>query len=87
MLWKPQDILKVDNYCEPIIDIDTWNGAEESGVMTYPAKKSDGLIAVTSFGGETAGIGYDLHYDGDPVAGKVTFDADMNPTFTPTVGL
>lgn len=22
---KPQDILRVKNYCEPIIDIETWN--------------------------------------------------------------
>ena len=72
------------NYKTHILDIDTWNGAEESGTMTYPAKLSDGIITVTQYMNEDAVIEYDLYYDGDPVEGKVTFDVNNKPVFTPT---
>lgn len=66
------------NYKTHILDIDRWNGTDGS----YPAKLSDGVIAITNYMGETATIEYDLYYDGDPVEGTVSI-ADGTPTFTP----
>lgn len=72
------------NYATHILDIDRYN--EDNG--TYPAKMSDGLIAVTQFMNENAVIEYDLYYTGDPVEGTVTIDSTTGvPTFTPTVSL
>lgn len=59
------------NYKTHIVDVDIWD--ETSG--TYPAKLSDGIVVITSFGGEDAIIEYDLHYNGDPIEGTVTFNA------------
>jgi hypothetical protein len=67
------------NYKTHILDIDTWNGTESA---TFPAKMSDGLVAITSYSGEE--IEYDLYYDGDPTEGTVTI-TDGVPTFTPTL--
>lgn len=75
------------NYRTHILDIDMWNPTEESGTKKYPATMSDGKIAITQWMGEEAQIEYDLYYDGDAKKGTVTFDANMVPTFTPTVGL
>ena len=66
------------NYKTHILDIDRWNGTDGS----YPAKLSDGVIAITNYMGETATIEYDLYYDGDPIEGTVSI-ADGIPTFTP----
>lgn len=68
------------NYKTQILDIDTWNGSNGS----YPAKLSDGIVAVTSYMGENAQIEYDLYYDGDATVGTVTI-TDGVPTFTPSV--
>ena len=70
------------NYKTHILDIDMWNGSEGS----YPAKKSDGIITVTSYGGENQLIEYDLYYDGDAVEGTVTFTGGV-PTFVPNASL
>lgn len=70
------------NYKTHILDIDTWNGTGSGTSVTYPAKQSDGLVAVTSYSGEE--IEYDLYYDGDPTEGTVTI-SDGVPTFTPTI--
>ena len=70
------------NYKTHILDIDTWNGTGSGSSVTYPAKMSDGLVAVTSYSGEE--IEYDLYYDGDPVEGTVTI-TDGVPTFTPSL--
>lgn len=70
------------NYVTHILDVDGAYGS--SG--TYPAKMSDGLLVVESYGGENAEIGYSLHYNGDPVEGTVTI-ANGVPTFTPGVSL
>lgn len=77
---KGRDVL---NYKTHILDIDRWNG--EKG--TYPAKLSDGVVAITQFMNEDAVIEYDLYYDGDPREGSVTFNDAGVPTFTPTTGL
>lgn len=72
------------NYKTHILDVDGWNGTGG----TYPAKLSDGLIAITQFMNEDAVIEYDLYYDGDAVEGTVTFDATTGkPTFTPNTSL
>jgi len=70
------------NYKTHILDIDTWNGTGSGSSVTFPAKMSDGLVAITSYSGEE--IEYDLYYDGDPTEGTVTI-ADGVPTFTPTI--
>lgn len=66
------------NYKTHILDIDRWNGEDGS----YPAKMSDGIIAITNYMGETATIEYDLYYDGDSVEGTVSISNGV-PTFTP----
>lgn len=71
------------NYVTHILDVD---GAYESG-GSYPAKMSDGLLAITSYGGENAVIEYTLYYNGDPVEGTVTVDGSGNPTFVPNASL
>lgn len=70
------------NYVTHILDIDRWNGEDGS----YPAKMSDGLIAITQFMNEDAVIEYDLYYNGEPTEGTVTF-TEGKPTFTPAIGL
>lgn len=70
------------NFKTHILDIDTWNGTGSGSSTTYPAKMSDGLVAITSYSGEE--IEYDLYYDGDPTEGTVTI-TDGVPTFTPTI--
>jgi len=55
-----RDVLNVKTH---ILDID---GAYESD-GSFPAKMSDGLLVITSYGGENAEIGYTLYYNGDPV--------------------
>lgn len=69
------------NYKTHILDIDIWNGTGTTTV-SYPAKMSDGLVAITSYSGEE--IEYDLYYDGDATAGSVTI-TDGVPTFTPSL--
>lgn len=72
------------NYTTHILDIDRYNG--NNGV--YPAKLSDGLVAITQYMNENAVIEYDLYYTGDPVEGTVTMDSTTGlPVFTPTVSL
>lgn len=66
------------NYRTHILDVDGAYGTEGS----YPAKMSDGLLAITSYGGENAEIGYTLYYNGDPTEGTVTISNGV-PTFTP----
>ena len=71
------------NYKTKILDIDRWNG----NGTTYPAKLSNGIIAITQYMNENAVIEYDLYYDGDCVEGSVTFDAQGVPTFSPNSSL
>ena len=68
------------NYTSHILEIDTWNGTNSS----YPAKKSDCLITVTSYSGNE--IEYTIYFNGDPITGTATI-ADGVPTFTPTTSL
>lgn len=68
------------NCVSHILEIDTWNGSQGS----YPAKKSDCLITVTSYSGEE--IEYTIYFNGDPVDGTASI-ADGVPTFTATTSL
>ena len=78
---KGRDVL---NYKTQVLDIDRWNG--NNGV--YPAKLSDGKLVATQYMNENAVIEYDLHYDGDPIEGTVTFDSTTGkPTFEPDTSL
>lgn len=72
------------NYKTHIVDVDIF--AEDNG--SYPAKMTDGIIAITQFANEDSVVEYDLYYDGDAVIGSVTFDSSTGkPTFTPTASL
>lgn len=71
------------NYKTHILDIDRYNGTGSS----FPAKMSDGILAITNYMGENATIEYDLYYDGDSVEGTVSFDSSGVPTFTPNTSL
>jgi len=68
------------NCTSHILEIDTWNGNNGS----YPAKKSDCLITVTSYSGEQ--IEYTIYFNGDPIEGTASI-ADGVPTFTQTTSL
>ncbi len=68
------------NYVSHILEIDTWDGTSGS----YPAKKSDCLITVTSYSGEQ--IEYTIYFNGDPIDGTASI-SDGEPTFTPTASL
>lgn len=70
------------NYKTHILDVDGADGTEGS----YPARMSDGLLTITSYGGEDAEIGYTLNYQGDPILGTVTITNGV-PTFTPNASL
>lgn len=66
-----------------ILDVDYFEEiSDESGIKTYKAKQSQGMVAITSYGGETATIGYTLYYNGDPIEGTVVI-TDGKPVFTP----
>ena len=68
------------NYTSHVLEIDTWNGTNGS----YPAKKSDCLITVTSYSGTE--IEYTLYFDGDPTVGTASI-SDGVPTFSATTSL
>lgn len=70
------------NYKTHILDV---FGAEGNNGV-FPAKMSDALLTITSYGGENAEIGYTLDYNGDPIEGTVTI-ADGVPTFIPAVSV
>lgn len=76
------------NYTTHILDVDVWNGSESSGIITAPAKLSDGMIAVTQWMSDTASVEYDLYYSGDGVEGTSTINTTTGEvTFTPTASL
>lgn len=72
------------NYKTHIVDVDIFAG--ENGV--YPAKMTDGIVAITQFMNENAVVEYDLYYDGDAIEGTVTFDDTTGKAiFTETASL
>ena len=68
------------NYVSHVLEIDTWGGSNGS----YPAKKSDCLITVTSYSGEE--IEYTIYFNGDPVEGTASI-SDGVPSFTQATSL
>lgn len=66
-----------------ILDVDTY---DETTLGVYNAKLSNGIIAITNYGGEDAVIEYTLYYNGDPVEGTVSISGGV-PSFTPNVSL
>ena len=70
------------NYVTHILDVDRFDGTGEGTSAVYPAKLSDGLVAITQFMNDNAVIEYDLYYTGDPIEGTVQFDENGKPTFT-----
>lgn len=68
------------NYTSHILEIDTWNGSNGS----YPAKKSDCLITVTSYSG--AEIEYTIYFNGNPTVGTASI-SDGVPTFSASTSL
>ena len=68
------------NSTTEILEVDTWGGSAGS----YPAKKSDCLLAINSYSGEE--IEYTIHFNGDPVEGTVAI-ANGVPTFTESASL
>ena len=68
------------NYVSHILEIDTW-GWE---IGSYPAKKSDCLITVTSYSG--AEIEYTIYVNGDPVIGTASI-SDGVPSFVENTSL
>lgn len=70
------------NYTTHLLEVDIWNGTGTTTV-TYPAKKSDGVVVVTSYMGDTGQIEYDLYFSGDITTGTVTMSNGV-PTFTPS---
>ena len=72
------------NYKTHIVDVDIFAG--ENGV--YPAKMTDGIVAITQFMNENAVVEYDLYYNGDAIEGTVTFDDTTGKAiFTETASL
>lgn len=62
------------NYKTEILDVDVYDGTEVGGVITAPAKLSDGIIAITQWMEEEATVEYDLYYAGDPIEGQATIN-------------
>jgi len=76
------------NYKTEILDVDVFDGTENNGVITAPAKLSAGMIAVTQWMSETASVEYDLYYSGDAVEGTATINTTSGEvSFTPTASL
>lgn len=75
------------NYKTHILDVDVFDGTESAGVITAPAKLSDGMVAIETFMGEDATIEYSLTYSGDPKEGTATIAADGTVTFTENTSL
>ena len=68
------------NYTTHILEVDTWNGNGTS----YPAKKSDVLVTVTSYSGSE--IKYDIYFNGDPQEGTASIASGV-PTFSASASL
>lgn len=76
------------NYKTEILDVDLWDGTESNGVITAPAKLSDGIVVITQWMAEDAEVQYDLHYAGDAVDGNATVNLTTGEvTFTPSTSL
>ena len=66
------------------LQIDKYSVTDEEEAPKYRARLWTVAIEITSNGGETAKINYNIHYVGDPEFGTVTF-AEGKPTFAKEV--
>lgn len=71
------------NYKSYVLDVDVFDGVESGTDVVCPAKMNSVIITITQFMNEDATIEYDIYYDGDPVEGTATIDANGQVVFTP----
>jgi len=64
-----------------LLEIDKYHVTDETTAPKYRARLWNVAIEISSNGGDTAKINYNIHYTGDPKFGTVTF-ADGKPNFT-----
>lgn len=62
------------------IEIDTYSVTDENTTPKYRARLWSVVIEISSNGGDSAKVNYNIHYTGDPVFGSVTF-SEGQPTF------
>jgi hypothetical protein len=65
-----------------LLEVDKYSVTNEESTPTYRARMWDVAIEISSNGGETAKIKYNIDYSGDPTFGTVTFNKGV-PTFSP----
>lgn len=65
-----------------LLEVDKYSITNEESTPTYRARMWDVAIEISSNGGETAKIKYNIDYSGDPTFGTVTFNKGV-PTFSP----
>lgn len=65
-----------------LLEVDKYSVTNEESTPTYRARMWDIAIEISSNGGETAKIKYNIDYSGDPTFGTVTFNKGV-PTFSP----
>ena len=65
-----------------LLEVDKYSVTNEQSTPTYRARMWDVAIEISSNGGETAKIKYNIDYSGDPTFGTVTFNKGV-PTFSP----
>lgn len=64
-----------------LLEIDKYSVTEEETTPKYRARLWTVSIEISSNGGDTAKINYNIDYSGDPTFGTVTFEKGV-PTFT-----
>lgn len=64
-----------------LLEVDKYSVTNEESTPTYRARMWDVAIEISSNGGETAKIKYNIDYSGDPTFGTVTFNKGV-PTFS-----
>lgn len=64
-----------------LLEIDKYSATESGSTVKYRARLWNVSIEISSNGGDSAKVNYNINYSGDPTFGTVTF-ADGVPTFT-----
>lgn len=65
-----------------LLEVDKYSVTEEETNPKYRARMWDVTIEISSNGGDSAKVNYNIDYSGDPTFGTVTFAKGV-PTFTP----
>ncbi len=63
-----------------LVEIDKYSVTDEETTPKYRARLWNIAIEISSHGGDTAKVNYNIHYIGDPTFGTVTFENGV-PTF------